>query len=470
MNNIMDRSIKTALLSVAMFLSCVTLCFGQLTCKVDERMELTSIAFRIAEVDEFINDKIPEYSEAIDKWFGKYKSHELFALIKKMREEHGLAFAGVAASAPFLVIDENGVRDSGLKAGSEIDGRWTDDNWKEYVRLLDDFYRKSRFHKFFISQQELYDNIENSMDYYLEEIDTAWFNSFFGTFDKPVIYVAAANGPNNYGFDDPTIKPDGYGIAIGYTGQDPTNMILHEMCHGYTSFSDDYYPQVHEAMKRIFETPGLLDTFLKNRYSSTITVFNEWLTELAVAMYKKEHIEDETYLPYQVAIAAEHSGYIWMQRAVQFMDNFYANRDIYPYFKNFMPRICEFMNYTTAIDNWMKVIKENNQERPYIVNTYPVEGSNLHDYKNLETVRITFSEQMHKARGFKGGYPIEDFPFDVWNAYWEDGRTLVIPLFPDAELKDGNYYIVLNKDFNFSRQTGKGLKNDYTVNFYFKKQ
>ena len=169
----------------------------------------------------------------------------------------------MAASAPFLVIDENGVHDSELRTGSEIDGRWTDDNWKEYVRLLDDFYRKSRFHKFFISQQELYDNIENSMDYYLEEIDTAWFNSFFGTFDKPVIYVAAANGPNNYGFDDPTIKPDGYGIAIGYTGQDPTNMVLHEMCHGYTSFSDDYYPQVHEAMKRIFETPGLLDTFLE---------------------------------------------------------------------------------------------------------------------------------------------------------------------------------------------------------------
>ncbi len=437
--------------------------FGQLKSKVDERMELTSIVFRVAGIEEFTNDNIPEYAEAIDKWFGKYKSHKLIDLIKEMRKKYGLGFAGVAASVPFIVIDENGVHDSGLRTGSEIEGRWTDENWEEYVRLLDDFYRKSRFHKFFISQQELYDNAIRTMDSYLTKIDTSWFRSFFGEYEEPVVYAAIANGYNNYCFDDPTLYNDGYGIAIGYTGGYPNDVVLHEMCHRYTLISDEYYPQVEEAMRRIFETSDLVEIFLRNSYGSPQTVFNEWLTDLSVAMYIKEH-DSIQRLFNRTSIMSYAYGYIWTPRAAQFMDNFYANREIYPYFEDFMPRICEFMNYTTSMDNWMKVIKESNPERPYIVNIYPVEGSNLSDYKHIDEIRITFSEPMHtSAMGFTDIYPIEENPFDIDNAYWEDDITFVIPLFKNAEIKDTTYVISLSKDFFISSQDIHGLIRDYQI-------
>ncbi len=464
------KKLKPYIVLIFFILIPVLDCFGQLKSRVDERMELTSIVFRIAGIEEFTNDNIPEYAKAIDSWFGKYESHKLIDLIKEMRKEHGLGFAGVAASVPFLVIDENGVHDSELRTGSEIEGRWTDENWEEYVRLLDDFYHKSRFHKFFISQQELYGNAIRTMDSYLTKIDTSWFRSFFGEYEEPVVYAAIANGYNNYYFDDPTLYHDGYGIAIGYTGGYPNDVVLHEMCHRYTLISDEYYPQVEEAMRRIFETSDLVEIFLRNRYGSPKTVFNEWLTDLTAALYMKEHYGihflkvDAPYLGYAY-------GYIWTPRAAQFMDNFYANRDIYPYFKDFMPRICEFMNYTTSMDNWMKVLEENDTEKPYIVNTYPVEGTCLADYGRIDEIRVTFSEPMNtKAIGFKASFPVNDNPFDTFGAYWKDSITLIIPLFENAEIKDTTYMIRFNNSYIQSIGSLEGLNPDNSQIVYEQKK
>lgn len=59
-------------------------------------------------------------------------------------------------------------------------------------------------------------------------------------------------------------------------------------------------------------------------------------------------------------------GYVWMVRAVAFMDAFYADRERYPHFGDFMPRIVEFYNQTsrdieaitkrcaTALPGWLK--------------------------------------------------------------------------------------------------------------------
>lgn len=159
------------LLAFAIFLLPLQ-CFGQLRSTVDERMELTGIVFKIAGIEEYVNNMPPQYSDAVDKWFEKYADHELFRFIKEMRQERGLALAGIAASAPYLVINDDGIHDSNIKSGSDIDGRWTDENWSKYVGLLDDFYHKSKFHDFFISQTEFYTTLMEQMDMHLENIDT----------------------------------------------------------------------------------------------------------------------------------------------------------------------------------------------------------------------------------------------------------------------------------------------------------
>ncbi len=451
------------LLAFAIFLLPLQ-CFGQLRSTVDERMELTGIVFKIAGIEEYVNNMPPQYSDAVDKWFEKYADHELFRFIKEMRQERGLALAGIAASAPYLVINDDGIHDSNIKSGSDIDGRWTDENWSKYVGLLDDFYHKSKFHDFFISQTEFYTTLMEQMDMHLENIDTTWFHSFFGSYEPPVVYASPCNGPNNYCFSDPTLSEDGYGISIGVS-YDPKTSLLHEMCHRYTGFSTDYYPRVKDAMSRIFETGYVVRKFWDNHYGTGETVFNEWITNLAVAMYIKEHDNTQALRNF-TAIQRIWKGYIWMPRAVEFMENFYVDRDQYRLFEDFMPRICEFMNYITMMDNWEKIVKEDHPSKPYITNIYPVDCSSLIEYSNIDAVRITFSEPMNTfAIGFNGLYPSENTPFNIYSAYWEDDRTLVIPLFKNVDIEDRVYRIILNKDMYQNSRTLECIEYDYQVTY-----
>ena len=58
-------------LAISLIVICLSIsCFAQMRATVDERMELTSIVFRIAGAEEFVNDQMQEYGEAIDRWFG----------------------------------------------------------------------------------------------------------------------------------------------------------------------------------------------------------------------------------------------------------------------------------------------------------------------------------------------------------------------------------------------------------------
>ena len=457
-------------LTISLIVICLSIsCFAQMRATVDERMELTSIVFRIAGAEEFVNDQMQEYGEAIDRWFGKYSSHELIDHIRKMRQETALAMAGVVGSVPYLVIDDKGVHDSGIKKGSEIDGRWTDNNWDKYVRLLDDFYRKSRFHEFFESRQDFYRGVENGMNTYLSQLDTAWFRSFFGHYDEPVVYVAAANGFHNYYLNTSSIQEGSFTIAIGYPGPwyDPTEVILHEMCHQYTGGMDRFYPEVEGAMLRIFENTELVLKYYQNHYGDPEVIFYEWLTNHCVAMYLKEHTDNNPYriqgLNNFLSKMAIGYGFVWMERGMQFMDNFYADRESYPVFESYMPRICEFMNNIVLTDNWMKVLEETRPHRPYITNIYPVDGSCLLDYEKVDAVRVTFSQPMMNAHGIKEILPIGGNIFNGPESYWEDSVTYVLPLLEDAVIKDTTYVITLNKDFFIGAKYTYTMEHDYQI-------
>lgn len=453
-----------------LIISCLSInCFAQMQAKVDERIELTSIVFRLAGMEEFTAGQINEYEEAIDKWFGKYSSHRLIDHIRKMRKETSLAMGGVVVSAPYLVIDGKGVHDSGLAKGSEIEGRWTDSNWDEYVRLLDDFYRKSRFHEFFMSEQDFYRKIEDDINMYLSQIDTSWFNSFFGYYDAPSAYVSAVNGFHNYFIETKSAHGNSAAIVIGYIGlnYDPSEVILHEMCHQYTSKLDNFYPKVENAMSRIFENTELVLKYIQNHYPSSKTLFYEWLTNHCVAMYMQEHAGNDGFkiqmLNCFVSRMVIYQGFIWMERGMNFMDNFYADRETYPTFESYMPRICEFLNNIVIADNWIKILEEAKPVKPYITNIYPVDGSCLLDYDKVDAVRVTFSQPMMKAHGILEIVPSEGNIFNGRESYWEDSVTYVLPLYEDAVIKDTTYVITLDRNFFIGAKYTYRMEYNYQI-------
>ncbi|MFR9165699.1 MAG: DUF4932 domain-containing protein [Dysgonomonas sp.] len=89
----------------------------------------------------------------------------------------------------------------------------------------------------------------------------------------------------------------------------------------------------------------------------------------------------------------EDYGFIWMDRAIGFMENFYINRDLYPYINDFMPELADFLNNIAS--NIGTVIEEYNFQKPYITNIFPLPNSVVD--AGIKEIRIEFSQPMIDA-------------------------------------------------------------------------
>ena len=81
-------------LSIAIFTNVIAV--AEPTIKVDERFELTSIAFRLAGAREFTYEYLEGYNQKINSYFKPYQSHKLIDFIKQIRERNGIGFDAVS--------------------------------------------------------------------------------------------------------------------------------------------------------------------------------------------------------------------------------------------------------------------------------------------------------------------------------------------------------------------------------------
>lgn len=427
---------------------------------VDERIELTSIAFRLAGAEEYVTDWMPEYLAEIDSCFAPYKDHELFSFIRESREEYNFAYSIPAKAALMLDLSRGRVRISrdweiGKEFASEEDLYcWTEDLFRRFVDLLDDFYRKSRFHEFFSAHKDFYAAAVEQCTEIPLRVDTDWFEKFYG---EPAVgvdlYLGLCNGNSNYSIPDVSHKKDWDGrlaIVIG-TVSGPDGMpaimeqhfsvIIHEIAHYYTNpLTDKYYSQMEESMKTIF--PYIEDDMAKIGYGHVETVAGEWINELFTIMYLKNCFESGSYIvpSYRYNVAYdEDTGYIWMGRAVEFMNNFHADRTLYPTVKEFMPQIVAFTNGLP--EKWETITAEFGNRHPYVTDIYPAGGIIP---EGVGIVRIRYA------------------PFDFGASFWEDDRTFVIKL---GLLEPGKEYGVLLPRGAFFSSALVSIAEDYKMVF-----
>lgn len=488
----MNMKLKQSSLAVGCLLSCMVCTAGTVfsdsryenrlangvSVIVDERIELVSIAFRLAGAMEYVNDLVPEYMAEIDSCFAPYTDHELLTFIRKARKEYNFAYSIPAKSALMLDLSGGRVRISrSWEIEKEFDSAddlycWTEDLFREYVYLLDDFYRESGFHEFFLSHKDFYDaTVERNTDI-PSRVDMSWFEQFYG---EPAVgvdlYMGLCNGNSNYSIFDVMHRKDWDGrlaIVIGATdGGDgiPVMLeqhfvaIIHEIAHYYTNpLTDMYYHQMEDSMKAIF--PHIKEAMAGIGYGHVETVAGEWINELFTLAYLKACFESGRCLfSYRYNVAHdEESGYIWMGRAMGFMENFLADRTLYPTVKEFMPQIVAFTNELP--EKWDTIAAEFENRHPYVTDIYPAGGVIP---EGVSIVRIRFSEPM--LEGIQGLMRIEGYemlPFDFKASCWEDERTFVIKLGP---LEPGmTYGVGLNKGMFYDSDL-VSFAEDYKIVF-----
>jgi hypothetical protein len=428
----------------------ISLANAQIKSSVDERFELTSIVFRLAGAPEYSMCSIPSYAKDIDDYFAPYKEHELIPFLQELRNRTGVSYNAVSSATPYLEIKNGEV---GMIAGytpdimPEVDYRWTAKDFQKFVNFLNDFYQASQFHKFYSEHMDMYKKITDKLDEVLATINLDWCQSFFGhTQDSILILASPTNGPSNYAFDIPnnkdvvaTILGIGSFTSDGQVYFSPlyTTIIVHEIFHHY---SKDLFltswDKVKDAMDIIY--PYVAEDMKANAYGDAKTVFGEWFNNLCMLMYFRENpihgvTQDELINMYEL------TGYIWMERACEFMEDFHANRDKYHTINDYMPNIVAFVNDTA--EHMDDVVKEFEAKYTYpeVVGAFPASGSTV-AFDDADNIEFMFSEPMRGDRGLGGRF--EDMPtlpvlFD--KVFWKDDKTIVIPI-DKSKIKNGTTY------------------------------
>ena len=423
-------------------------CLAQLTCSVDERSELISIVFRLADAEEYVNNQVFNYVADIDTYFAPYKEHELIQFAKEIRERDFIAYNAVSGITNLIEITNNKVVIDSMQDFNYYytrDPRWSEKTLRQFVELLNVFYKDTDFKKFYTQHQALYQETEKRFNELLSSIHTDWFESFFGKpLDNPVIRISLTNGNSNYGGLGGKIKgkDSTNGIIIGCTNVDKDGIpmfisgfdlegnplfdsnllftIMHEFSHYFTNqLLVKYQPDMMPAAEKMF--PYVKDQLAAVAYGDAGAILGEGLNNLFTNMYFKEH--PAGLEPYNIR-RNEVSGFVWMRRAMRMMESFSNNRETYPTIDAFMPQITSFIN--TSGEQIEQIMDEYNYSFPYVVNVFP--DANTAVSSDIKEIRIDFSHPMWYSHGL---YNLEGFTLLPTSAmpYWsEDRKTYIIPV------------------------------------------
>ena len=374
---------------------------GQIQTKVDERFELTSIAFMLAGAPEYNQCGVRSYKQDIQNQFEKYKSDNSIKYMRELNQAHGIGYNAITNVADLLQI-KNGIislqPQYDMSDVFERDSRWNESLLTEFITMLNRFYDKSNFQKFYKNHQKLYKVAEERMDTLLARANTDWFENFFGrSLDgfSPEVYISLVNGASNYAMGNNSVLIGVFDDAEGLPNPSNYNtlpVLIHEWGHHFTNqIVFEYWTQMRDAAELIY--PYVESAMNQAGYAGAETMTIEWLNNLFTIMYYRETTPE--MVPMTTALIMQ-KGFIWIDRSVCFMDNFYTYRDRYPNIKDFMPQLIAFFNYTAS--QFDIVYREYKNSCPFITNIYPAYGT---DITNFDEIVITFSEPMLGTWGFQ---------------------------------------------------------------------
>ena len=396
----MRKIISTLLCAVLAAASC--LASPSITAFVDEKQELSATVWILAGCEEYDRCVYPPYYRDIQRYFRKFKSHPVMDFIRQMRDApdsvYVVSYNSVPCAAELLYIEDGHVK---VRDDVDIaeyfhtqDPRWTEENFLKYAALLDDFYVKSDYHRFFEKHSKLYAEYADSLQAGMRRlIDPDWFQDVYGK-QLPVVAVciSPAYARNNYGSIDTLTQRllgydrTGYYPIIGVSSKPKYasnmyingNVIIHEISHSFTNPILESYENEEQEVGRII-CPYMEQELYWAGYDWQ-SLYGEFFNSLMTNLYLKD-----VYPPLldRSIRADQNHGFVWMKEAVDFMDRFSENRDKYRTIDDFMP---EFVEYMRSVASRMDSIAR----RPTVKEIIPAVGSTVSP--DLEEIRVIFSE------------------------------------------------------------------------------
>lgn len=426
--------------------------------KVDPRVELMSIVFRLAGNLEYRQGCVASYAKDVDEYFAKFRNHPAVETARRLREN-----AGIVLDAPMnlavYVTDVFSLEERVPLAPRppELDFRWTPDSARGFLAALRSFVKDADFKGFLESHQNLYRTAVERLSAVLDERKVAaWFDGFFGARPNSDFIVALGllNGGSSYG---PSIRlPAGrreiYSIlGVGtvddaglpkFEGQ-VASTIVHEFGHAYANpLIEAHKAELETAAKKIFhQVAGYMR---KQAYGSWEPMMYESLVRACGVRY--------TLVCNGPDAAAKEVKYnrgrwfLWTERLANLLGDYEKQRDIYPTLDAFFPKIAAFFTeYSRNIETEVAAVKEEKKRQlealkaksPRIVSLVPANGASGVD-PGLKAIVVTFDRPMKAGSMALMKFRGDNFPKFAGKTSYDATRTvLTIPV----ELEPGREYL-----------------------------
>lgn len=436
--------------------------------KVDERVEILSIVFRLADSEEYSSERFKIYTDKIQSYYEPYKGHELMAFIKELRNENGVGYDAVMSMA--IHLDEN--LNPLIPFTDKIpDERWGKKNAVEFVRLLKKFYKESNSKEFFKGNKKLYAEVSERFLPVYEHLDRSWYPKFYGKEPNEnfIIVNGLGNGGGNYGpsIDLPNGKRDVYAI-MGIWKTDSLGMaeftignyfptLLHEFNHSFVNHLLEENPEPFRINgEKLYTT--VVDEMQSQAYGNWHTMVNEALVRAAVIKYMKDHnfskeeVEKETN-------EQLNRGFIWIEDLLSELERYDANRKRYPTLESYMPNLIKaYDRYSDNIDAYVENLEA---KRPKVISLSEFNNGDQLVNTTLKQLTINFDRPLlGKGQSISYGEDKNAFPDFKKLTYSDDKKSIII----EWELKENKNYEFVLTGLSFKSPEGISIK-DYKISF-----
>lgn len=403
----------------------------------DECVDLVATVWRLAGSEEYNRCGVAPYAESLDAHCARVKEHRAVQLAREYIWQ-GTGYDAVVAFGKSLRL--NGGR---VQANEEMHGvldeRWSVEMQKEFLSALDDFYRQSEFHRWFLSTDSVRQATVRAFDKVVEEFDTQWFGPFFGA-EPPKLQITLSLlvGPNNYGLS--AMTADGRHLLVpvigcafygdGHIGFDTSTvfpLLVHECCHPYCNpLVDVHYSDME---KKATEVYGHYAHLLgMQAYVSPRIMMYETLVRASVITYLRQHRHLQSVEVKGLVDEEEQWGFALTATLVKGMEKLQTSASENRGLQTLMPELVKKVNafHIKSYERRKKAEKRRaDRHRVHY-------KSNIRDgARNVPAgemcLTITFDRSMREAVSL--GQTDRQFPTYKGHSWSDDRRTLTVNLF-----------------------------------------
>ena len=328
--------------------------------RVDPRVELLSLVFRLAGNPEYNQGKVASYLTGAEKQFGPFRDHPVVRCARELRQRRGVSYDACMSLAVHLSQVDILELLLPLEPWPEgLDKRWTAADVARFLALGRQFVRESAFVKFLEEHRSLYATAETRIKTLMDrQGHLEWFGQYFGEKPQAVFTIAPAlfNGGCCYGPHrrDADGKEYLYCIlGVWKTGADGLpeftpdmlGTIVHEFTHSYANpIIDRLQPELQSAGDTLFRQVSA--SMRAQAYGDSQTMLRESLVRAC---------EVRCMLRYHGAEAARRSaashrsrGFLWVDELSHLLAQYETQREQYPTLDSFSPRLAAFFKTCAA--------------------------------------------------------------------------------------------------------------------------